>query len=89
MKEYEANFTLDLLKDYLSDEEVKFYKSTKDCIKVTYKDGTEVTYPILKGGTFTPWNCIRDCGSYYEWARYSDYLIIDKVTLKVFKLLDA
>lgn len=47
MKEYEANFTLELLKDHLTDEEVKFYKSTKDCIKVTYKDGTEVT-PNIK-----------------------------------------
>lgn len=56
---------------------------SKDMMRVTYEDGTEIDFFILKGKSFTPSGCVRDCGDHYIKANYSTYTRIDKDTMSV------
>jgi len=52
-------------------------------LKLTYGDGSSETKYIYKGRTWTPWQFCVDHGDYYEIARYSNYLRVDKKTMQI------
>ena len=52
-------------------------------LKLTYKDGYEITLYIYTKKLYTPFNYCVDHGSYYEIAEWSYYIRVDKKTMCV------